>query len=216
VKLSRSSEDGTLKGRRGVISLFKLLSVWERLERCRGLLPVPGVAAAKSRSCLLGLQPSSPVLVGDSAEFCRAAKRVRSASGIAEKVLMSFTVSSMVRVMSVSSPVSCPILPDFSCMIVLIPSSGEARCNMVSFSSDSSSLGDSNSGVDLPSERTAGSARGDAATPLLSVIAWFFCGDVNLLGLGAPLLDILIGLRLQGEHDGLESVSWTSSSSDIS
>lgn len=147
VKLRRSSGEDVLKGRRGVTSVSKLLSLCERVESRRGRLAVPGVTAVGLRNCLLGLEASMTIFVGDVAALRRAAKRVRSASGIAEKALMSFMVSSMLRVISVSSTVSCSLVPGLSGMMVLIPSSTEARRTVVSSSSSSAFLGDSTARV---------------------------------------------------------------------
>lgn len=155
-----------------------------------------------------------PVLVGDAAEFRNAANRVRSASGMAEKALISFVVSSMLRVISVSSPVSCPLTSCLPCIIVLIPSSMLARCIVLSLSSPSSLLEDSIVCVDAPSGWPEDSD-GDGADLLPPSSDCFLRGERNLSGLDLPLLRIGLAALIGGEPGPLKCVSWHSSSSEV-
>src|SRR5450432_1004956 len=104
VKLSKSVEESTLNGRRGVMSKSSVESLLLLETSCRGRLAVLGVSVTQLRNCLLGLQsPAPPVFVGELPR--RLAKRGMSAFDTAEKVLRSPTVSSRLNVISVSS---CP------------------------------------------------------------------------------------------------------------
>ena len=193
VKLRRSSGDDILEGRRGVMSLSEQLSFGERVESRRGRLTVPGVPGVPTaglRSCLLGLQPLVAGVVGDAVELRSAAKRVRSTLGIAEKVLMSFNVSSMLRVISVSSPESCSLVSGLSCMIVLIPSSPEVRCIAVPSGSAPFFLGDSTLCVNPSLEQTVDSEEGERGHSLLFSTDASLRGDTELIGLGAPLVEV--------------------------
>ena len=174
VKLRRSSGEEVLRGRRGVLSVSQPLSCCERLRSCSGRLVVPSVPAPGWYNCLLGLQAPTSVLVGDEAESRRAAKRVRSASRMAEKVLMSFMLSSMLRVISVSSPMSNPPDSGLSCTIVLIPSS--ARCTVLSSSSASTVTAGSIVRV-KPSLNRSVVSEGESADLLLSTTDCVLSGE---------------------------------------